>query len=457
MAKHDKIWSQVEQLLKSDLSPTMYNTWILPLEPTVMTKDRFVLYAPNLYIKRLVNERFIDDIQKYMDYITNSHLIVEIVDSKDDLPQVEIKEDPKGQQYFAEKETPEEEVYSPDPILNPKYTFDTFVKGKSNELALAGAKAVSRNPYTAYNPLFIWGGPGLGKTHLMQAIAHEIRERDPKKKVVYISSETFTNELISAIGDKSTKKNKEFRKKYRNIDVLLIDDIQFIAGKQGTQEEFFHTFNELYEQNKQIILSSDRPPKEIKTLENRLVSRFEWGLMADIQMPDYETRVAILQAKLEQEKEDLPREVLEYIAMNVKSNIRELEGALLTVIAYMSLTEQKVMDMEMARIALKKIIQESSKLPIDIPLIIEKTADYYHVKVEDLESKNRSKRIAYPRQIAMYLARQMTDSSLVRIAEAFDRDHSTVIHGVNKIEDDLKKDHELKNQIDDLILTIEEA
>ena len=287
----------------------------------------------------------------------------------------------------------------------------------------------------------------------MQALAHEIMDNYPELKVMYISSEKFTNELISSIGDKSSKKNIQFRDKYRNIDVLLIDDIQFIAGKVGTQLEFFHTFNDLYAQNKQIILSSDKPPKEIETLEERLVSRFEWGLMADIQMPDYETRVAILKAKLNMEHAYVSDEILEYIAMNVKSNIRELEGALMTVLAHAQLLEGEI-DLDRAKIALNKVIEESEKKPVTLEYIQEVVCEKYNLEIKDMSSKTRARQIAYPRQIAMYLCRQLTDLSLIMIAESFNRDHSTIMHGVDKITKDISEDMSFAEEINSLVQTI---
>lgn len=465
MSDINEIWEEVLSMLEIELTYTQFNTWISPLKPLQLTEDELLLYAPNSYIKKMINKKYIQDIDHHMEFLLNTKFKIKIVDPSDqnfEDFQIEKKTQADGQQYFdihdkeslKVREDPKKRVDSNNQILNPKYTFDTFVKGKSNELALAASRAVAEHPATQYNPLFIWGGAGLGKTHLMQAIAHEILKNDPTMKVSYISSEKFTNELIASIGNKSASKNQEFREKYRRIDVLLIDDIQFIAGKTGTQEEFFHTFNDLYTQNKQIIISSDRPPKEIKTLEERLISRFEWGLMTDIQMPDYETRVAILQAKLNQERREMPMEVLEYIAMNVKSNIRELEGALLTVLAYSSLMQNRIIDINLAKEALKKVIQEKERKPVTLELIQEIVATNYHLQVEDFGSKSRAKQIAYPRQIAMYLCRQLTDLSLMKIANSFNRDHSTIMHGIDKITQDMKKDEDLAKEIQQIIQDI---
>jgi chromosomal replication initiator protein len=332
-------------------------------------------------------------------------------------------------------------------MLNPKYTFDSFVIGNSNRFAHAASLAVAEAPAKAYNPLFIYGGVGLGKTHLMHAIGHYILQNNQKSKVVYVSSEKFTNELINSIKD---DKNVDFRNKYRNIDVLLIDDIQFIAGKERTQEEFFHTFNALHESNKQIILSSDRPPKEIPTLEDRLRSRFEWGLIADIQAPDFETRMAILKKKADVENLNIPNEVMVYIATKIKSNIRELEGALIRIVAFSSLTNKDV-SVELAAEALKDIISSKQSKQVTIDLIQDVVANYFNLKVDDLKSSRRTRNVAFPRQIAMYLSRKLTDMSLPKIGEEFGgRDHTTVIHAYEKISTNLKVDESLQNAVNDL-------
>ncbi|HEY5524274.1 MAG TPA: chromosomal replication initiator protein DnaA, partial [Clostridium sp.] len=332
--------------------------------------------------------------------------------------------------------------------LNPKYTFDSFVIGNSNRFAHAASLAVAESPAKAYNPLFIYGGVGLGKTHLMHAIGHYILQNNPNSKVVYVSSEKFTNELINSIKD---DKNEEFRQKYRNVDILLIDDIQFIGGKERTQEEFFHTFNALHDANKQIILSSDRPPKEIPTLEDRLRSRFEWGLIADIQIPDFETRMAILKKKAEVESLNVPNEVMVYIATKIKSNIRELEGALIRIVAYSSLTNRQI-TVELATEALKDIISKKQGKNITISIIQDIVSSYFDLRVEELKSQRRTRNVSNPRQIAMYLSRKLTDMSLPKIGEEFGgRDHSTVIHAYEKISDNLKTDESLQHTVADII------
>lgn len=328
--------------------------------------------------------------------------------------------------------------------LNPKYTFDTFVTGASNRLAEAASLAVSEAPARAYNPLLIYGGVGLGKTHLMQAIAHQVLEHKDKYEVCYISSETFTNEFIDAIRDGATVK---FRNRYRHVDVLLVDDIQFMAGKETTQEEFFHTFNTLHEANKQIVLSSDRPPKEIPTLEERLRSRFEWGLISDIQTPDLETRVAILRKKAQIEGLSIPNEVMNFIGESIDTNIRELEGALIRLIAQASLSDREI-DLELAQNILQDIIPNRRPKRVTIDGIMEVVADEYGLTVETLNSRKRTRAIAFPRQIAMYLARTMTDHSLPEIGKAFGgRDHSTVIHAVDKITEQINEDDVLKQKV----------
>ena len=336
-------------------------------------------------------------------------------------------------------------------LLNPKYTFDTFVIGNSNRFAHAASLAVAEAPAQAYNPLFIYGGVGLGKTHLMHAIGHYILNQNPKSKVVYVSSEKFTNELINSIRD---DRNDEFRNRYRNVDVLLIDDIQFIAGKERTQEEFFHTFNALHESNKQIILSSDRPPKEIPTLEDRLRSRFEWGLIADIQPPDLETRIAILKKKAKVENLNVENDVMLYIATKIQSNIRELEGALIRIVAYSSLTNKKV-TVELAEEALKDIISSTQPKEITVDLIKEVVSKNFNIKMEDFSSKKRTRAIAYPRQVAMFLCRDLTDLSLPKIGDEFGgRDHTTVIHACDKISDDIESDPNFKRKMDNVIKEI---
>src|SRR5690625_2866447 len=333
-------------------------------------------------------------------------------------------------------------------MLNPKYTFDTFVVGAANRFAHAASLAVAEAPAKSYNPLFVYGGVGLGKTHLMHAIGHYVLEHHPDKNVMYLSSEKFTNEFINSIME---NKAENFRNKYRNVDILLVDDIQFLAGKEQTQEEFFHTFNTLHEENKQIIISSDRPPKEIPTLEDRLRSRFEWGLITDITPPDLETRIAILNKKAKAEGLDIPNEVMLYIANQIDTNIRELEGALIRVVAYSSLINQDI-DATLAADALVDIIPSRKPKMITVQGIQEIVAEKYNIKLEDFAARKRTRSIAFPRQIAMYLSRQLTDLSLPKIGEEFGgRDHTTVIHAFDKISELIKEDTNFEKDIDELI------
>ncbi|MDO5718265.1 MAG: chromosomal replication initiator protein DnaA [Tissierellia bacterium] len=455
-----KIWIEIKEMFKLELSELTYNTWISRLEPIDYNGSEILIHAPNDFTKRMIEQRYKDNMKEYLNYLLNKEIDIIIVDpsseikslKKQSIDDIEMKKDdihPIKEEKVETIRNEIETVEKPNQLnqLTKKYTFDNFVAGKSNEFALSATMAVANSPGVHYNPLFIYGGAGLGKTHLMYACVDKIKEKYPDLKVVFLSSETFTNDLIQSL---NSRKNIEFRKKYRGVDVLLVDDIQFIAGKTGTQEEFFHTFNDLYNANKQIIISSDRPPKEIKTLEDRLISRFEWGLLADIQQPDFETRVAILNKKVEMERLSVSDEVLEYIAMNIKDNIRELEGALLRVVAYSTLMKSDQIDLKTAQIALKKLISSEEKV-ITIDLIKDMVTDNYGLKSGDLESKNRSRRIAFPRQIAMYLSRQMTDLSLLKIANSFNRDHSTVIHGIDKVTEMIEKDTDLYNEVESII------
>jgi chromosomal replication initiator protein len=339
-------------------------------------------------------------------------------------------------------------------MLNPRYTFDSFVIGSGNRFAHAASLAVAEAPAKAYNPLFLYGGVGLGKTHLMHAIGHFVLQHNPAAKVLYISSEKFTNEFINAIRD---NRGESFRNKYRNIDVLLIDDIQFLAGKEQTQEEFFHTFNALHEERKQIIISSDRQPKEIPTLEERLRSRFEWGLITDIQPPDLETRIAILRKKARSENLEIPNEAMAYIASQIDSNIRELEGALIRVVAYSSLINEDI-SVALAADALKDIVPHNRPRAITIHDIQQKVGEFYGMRLEDFKARKRTKAVAFPRQVAMYLSRELTDFSLPKIGEAYGgRDHTTVIHAYEKISAQLKIDQELGRVIASIIDKIKQT
>lgn len=434
-----EIWDRTQNLIKTELTEVSFNTWIKTIEPISMEENQIILAVPNDFTKGILNTRYATLISNAIKQVTSKKFEIEfIVPTEDNVKNIK-KEQTK------QKNLLDPTISSTN--LNPKYTFDTFVIGNSNRFAHAASVAVAEAPAKAYNPLFIYGGVGLGKTHLMHAIGHYILENDPKARVAYVSSETFTNELINSIRD---DRNVEFRNRYRNVDVLLVDDIQFIAGKERTQEEFFHTFNALHESNKQIIISSDRPPKEIPTLEDRLRSRFEWGLITDIQAPDFETRIAILRKKAQMENIDVPNEVTIYIAKKIQANIRELEGALIRIVAYSSLTNSDI-TVDLASEALKEIFSSKPK-QLNIPLIKEVVSKRYNVKLEDFDSKKRTRAIAYPRQIAMYITRELTDLSLPRIGEEFGgRDHTTVMHAHEKISNDIKADTNLKELIESII------
>ncbi|MCI6276858.1 MAG: chromosomal replication initiator protein DnaA [Clostridium sp.] len=439
-----ELWEKTLNILKGELTEVSFNTWIKSAEPICIINNCIRLGVPNEFTKDILEKRYKDLLKNAIKLISSKSYDIEFTTMID-----EVVEDVSPAKRAPETKNnssiqPNDEMSA---TLNPKYTFDSFVIGNSNRFAHAASLAVAESPAKAYNPLFIYGGVGLGKTHLMHAIGHYILQNNSKSKVVYVSSEKFTNELINSIKD---DKNVEFRNKYRNVDVLLIDDIQFIAGKERTQEEFFHTFNALHDANKQIILSSDRPPKEIPTLEDRLRSRFEWGLIADIQPPDFETRIAILKKKADVENLNIPNEVMAYIATKIKSNIRELEGALIRIVAYSSLTNKEI-SIDLASEALKDIISNKQTKQITIDTIQDVISSYYNLKVEDLKSQRRTRNVTVPRQIAMYLCRTLTDMSLPKIGEEFGgRDHTTVIHAYDKISDNLKTDEALQNAITDL-------
>lgn len=433
----DQIWEDVLNLIKVELTEVSFNTWLKSIEPISLTDDEIVLGAPNDFTKGILEGRYFNLIRNAINQITGDNYNINFI-----IPGEEVQPAPP-----SPKEVENEDILNKSK-LNPKYSFNTFVTGKSNEFAHAASVAVAEAPAQAYNPLFIYGGVGLGKTHLMHAIGHYILSQNPKAKVVYVSSEKFTNELINSIRE---YRNEEFRNKYRNVDVLLIDDIQFIAGKEGTQEEFFHTFNALHDANKQIIISSDRPPKEIPTLEDRLRSRFEWGLITDIQPPDLETRIAILRKKANLETMEIPDDVMTLIATKIHTNIRELEGALIRVVAYSSLTNKAITE-ELAEEALKDIMSNNKPVEITVDLIKDKVSKRFDIRMDEFNSKKRTRAIAYPRQIAMYLTRELTDMSLPKIGDEFGgRDHTTVIHACEKVINDLKTDHQLRNKIDSII------
>nr|WP_202111740.1 chromosomal replication initiator protein DnaA [Saccharibacillus sp. WB 17] len=436
------MWQQILSIIQTKLSKPSFDTWFKATEVIQLTQGALTVSAPTTFAVEWLESRYTKLVaQVAFDVLGRSvtvKFVIEEPGHEEELLQRQSSPPPTPVQVSVEANTN---------MLNPKYTFDTFVIGSGNRFAHAASLAVAEAPAKAYNPLFLYGGVGLGKTHLMHAIGHYILQHNPSSRVVYISSEKFTNEFINSIRD---NRGESFRNKYRNIDILLIDDIQFIAGKESTQEEFFHTFNALHEESKQIIISSDRPPKEIPTLEERLRSRFEWGLITDIQPPDLETRIAILRKKARAEKLDVPNEAMMYIANQIDTNIRELEGALIRVVAYSSLTNQDV-TAHLAAEALKDIIPSSRPRIITIQDIQQRVGEYYNLKMEDFKARKRTKAIAFPRQVAMYLSRELTDYSLPKIGEAFGgRDHTTVIHAHEKISRSLKIDQELSKVVHSL-------
>jgi len=403
--------------------------------PLALEDDALLLGVPNLLAKQWVEERYQPFLEEELSRLVGRRLGIRLVIAED------------GQVEEPRPMAPGRARFEGMP-LSPRYTFETFVVGSGNRFAHAAALAVAEAPARAYNPLFIYGGVGLGKTHLLQAIAHHLLRGDREIRVFYCTGEKFTNEVIGAIQGGRTE---DLRRRYRSVDVLLIDDIQFIAGKPSTQEEFFHTFNALHEAGKQIILTSDRPPKDIPTLEERLRSRFSWGLIADVQPPDYETRVAILRKKAELERMSVPDEVTEFIAQHFTSNIRELEGALVRVVAYATLTRVPV-TLSLAREVLRDILPDDRPQPITIEAIQRVVAEQFGIRFEDMKARRRTKGVAFPRQIAMYLARELTDSSLPRIGEEFGgRDHTTVLHACERVREELRKDPYLAAQVDRIV------
>lgn len=471
-------WEQILSKLELSLSKLTCDTWLKPVIPISLTDTTIELGTPKKFMKEWIESRYIPFIVDAGYEVTNKHLSVVITnldldnDINQSVPETPIpqarpanrsttqsiqtslidEEIPQQNQKTMDFKTQNPLILEDSLSLNPKYVFETFVTGNSNRFAHAAALAVAESPAQVYNPFFMYGGVGLGKTHLMHAIGHRILKTHPNLRVLYISSEKFTNELINSIRDGNPE---SFRQKYRNIDVLLVDDIQFLSKKEHTQEEFFHTFNTLHEANKQIIISSDRPPREIQTLEDRLRSRFEWGLITDIQAPDLETRIAILRKKALLENLNVPNDVMVYIASRIDNNIRELEGALIRVMAYASLTNQ-VVNNELATEALKDVFPTSKTKQITLELIQEIVSSYFKIKVEELLVKKRTRNLAFPRQIAMYLCRELTDTSLPRIGEMFGgRDHTTVIHAHDKISRERNEDMKLNNTIKELIKRIE--
>lgn len=429
----EQVLNEAKELLKDEMSQISHKTWIEPLKIASIVDNNVTLVSEDSFKRDMADTKFHDLIMNTFSVILQKNCTLSII-CEDEIPEVEEKTEVEtvsnNNQYFTTS-------------LNPKYNFSTFVVGDNNRFAHAASLAVAEAPASAYNPLFLYGGVGLGKTHLMHAIGNEVLVNNKNAKILYVTSESFTNEFINALKSASTEK---FRQKYRNIDVLLIDDIQFIAGKKQLQEEFFHTFNTLHESGKQIVISSDRPPRDIPLLEDRLKSRFEWGLLADVSMADYETRLAILRKKKDENHAIIDDEILSDIALKIDSNIRELEGIFNKLVAQSSLTHTPV-TMEMAEKAINVVIMQKASV-ISIEYIQEMVCKYFDITIKDLKSSQRSNDIAFPRQIGMYLCRILTNESFPKIGEAFGkRDHTTVMHGYKKIEQDIKQNPESNTKL----------
>ena len=454
-------WEEIIQKLKIEyfLSNISFETWIRPLEVCDIVGDTLYLSINFKNSIEHIQNKYLLPLRVCIAEVTGEEYDIKFIAK--DMTEAELEVYNKAKRSVATTPEPvQPKVVKNNPLaeqanLKPKYTFDTFVVGSNNNFAHAASLAVAESPGEVYNPLFLYGGVGLGKTHLMHSVAHYILDKDPTKKVLYVTSETFTNELIDAIRIGKTGNElamTAFRDKYRNNDVLLIDDVQFIIGKESTQEEFFHTFNHLHNAGKQIIISSDKPPKDMETLEARLRTRFEWGLIADISSPNYETRMAILYKKIELdhlERYNIPNDVIQYIATNVKTNIRELEGSLNKLIALHRINNNnKQIDIPLAAEALKDLISPNENRKVTPELIIDVVSEHFNISLEDLQSSKRNAEIAHARQIAMYLCRKMTDTPLKTIGLLLGgRDHSTINHGVDKVANDVEKNEILRNTI----------
>jgi len=438
--KGKNIWQQLLSRIEKRIKPQNFKIWFKPAQLHSLTQNKLVIKVPNDFSKKWLKGRYLSMIKKEITQLMGCEMKIDFI-----YPSVK-----KGNINLNKKPTfNKNRVVVPK--LNPKYNFANFVIGHNNRLAHAAALAVAQSPGHAYNPLFLYGKVGLGKTHLLQAIAHYIIGNKEDMSFTYLSSEQFTNELINSIRDDKTTR---FRKKYRNTDILLVDDIHFLAGKERTQEEFFHTFNALYEAHKQIALSSDRPPSEIPTLEKRLISRFEWGLIADIQPPDLETRIAILRKKAAAENLDLPDEVILFIAERVKTNIRKLEGCLIRLVAYSSLFKERI-EIDSVKETLRDILPQEKSKPITIESIQRIVGKYYKIKEGVIRGKKRVRSIAFPRQVAMYLCRELTDTSFPDIGNKFGgKDHTTVMYAWKKINEQKERDDNLKNDLNELIKII---
>ncbi|HGF8004633.1 TPA: chromosomal replication initiator protein DnaA [Enterococcus faecium] len=438
MVSLDALWNELKATYQKDLSPASYNTWIETANPRTLNQNQLVIEVPSKIHKEYWEKNLATKIVEVGYMLSGNEIIPRFITGEE-----------AEQEEVIEEKNPK--VVAPSPLkkamLNPKYTFDTFVIGKGNQMAHAAALVVAEDPGSIYNPLFFYGGVGLGKTHLMHAIGHQMLQSQPNAKVKYVSSETFANDFINSIQNKTAE---EFRQEYRNVDLLLVDDIQFFAEKEATQEEFFHTFNALYNEGKQIVLTSDRLPNEIPKLQERLVSRFAWGLSVDITPPDLETRTAILRKKAAAERLEIPDDTLSYIAGQIDSNIRELEGALVRVQAFAAMNSEDI-STSLAADALKTLKSGKGHPQLSILQIQEEVAKYYHIQLKDLKGKKRVKSIVVPRQIAMYLARELTDNSLPKIGAEFGgKDHTTVIHAHEKIQQLMDSSVSMQNEVSEI-------
>ena len=443
----EQVWSAVQEELRYQLAKPSYETWVKNASLLSTDGNTFRIGVPSKLAKDWLEDRFAGLIQETLQAVTGTEAEVDFVVTASGARGRQVHDEDDEQRFSSDEQETADLSALPQTELNEKFKFSAFVVGNNSRFAHAAAMAVADAPGQSYNPLFLYGGVGLGKTHLMHAIGHEVRRRFPKRRVAYLTSEQFMNEVIASI---QTAQMSDFRHKYRTVDVLLIDDIQFLAGKDRTKEEFFHTFNALHEINKQIVISSDRPPKEIPTLEDRLRSRFEWGLIADIQPPDFETRLAILKSKLGAGGGFVSEDVLTFIAHKVQKNIRELEGALTRVIAFASIHQREV-DAEAAAVLLSDIIPAASRRPVTIDRIQRIVADHYGIPLEEMKGKRRDKHIVFPRQVAMYIVREETPSSLPVIGQAFGgRDHTTALHSIDKIANEMKEDDRLRYEIQSL-------
>ena len=449
-----EIWSQALEILKEEISPVGYKTYVDVMIPRDVDNNTLCFLSPSNYHIDICKKRYLDLIENTLTFLTKKNYNITF-EAKEIIPDSSNEEEEEKVEEKNTKITNDEnkninvnihQNTNEKANLNPKYTFDNFIIGSNNRFAHAAAVAVFENPATKYNPLFIYGGVGLGKTHLMQAIGNAMYNENPNTKIIYCTGEIFANEVISAI---MNNQNESFRKKYRNIDLLLIDDIQFLAGKDKCQEEFFHTFNTLFESGKQIVLTSEKPPKEIALLEDRLKTRFDMGLSVDIQTPDYETRLAILRKKAEQERYIINDDILVKIATTVKSNIRELEGVFNKLVAYTSFTNNELTDAVVEN-TIESILVKNTKV-LTNKLIMQVVCKFFNIKVSDIVSDKRSNNVAYPRQIAMYICRELANMSFPAIGKDFGgRDHSTVLHAYTKIKDEYENNPETKDLIDDI-------